>query len=76
MQVKIKQEIPAFKSVKLEITFYNLEDARMIEAMLAYNVSVPNIVYQSQDKRNKLQELMRQIREPLTEQLEKDMQCK
>lgn len=76
MQVKIKQEVPAFKPVTLEITFYNLEDARMIEAMLAYNVSVPNVVYQSQDKRNKLQELMRQIREPLTEQLKKDMQCK
>jgi len=72
MQVKIKQETVVFKPVTLEITFHNLEDARMIETMLGYNVSVPNVVYQTQDKQNRLGVLMRQIREPLTEQLAKE----
>ena len=72
MQVKIKQESRVFKPITLEITFDRLEDAQLFERMLAHNISVPSVVYTDDAVRRKeLADLMRKIREPLTEELEK-----
>lgn len=57
MQVKIKQETKVFKPVTLEITFETLEELKMLDDMLSWNVSIPEIVYE--DKKVKQEELLK-----------------
>lgn len=55
----------AFKPIV--ITLENLEEVELMYEMLAFNVSIPNIVYSdSQHKNEKLVELMRTIRNGIT----------
>lgn len=50
MQVKIKQEVPAFKPVSFELTFDTAEELTVIRDMLGWDSSIPELVYPG-DKR-------------------------
>ena len=45
MQVRIKQETKVFKPVTFEITFETQEEINLIENMLSWDVSIPEVVY-------------------------------
>ena len=45
MQVQIKKEPQVFKPVTFEITFETQEEIHLIENMLSWDVSVPEVVY-------------------------------
>lgn len=70
MQVKIKQEPQVFKPVTLEITFESKEELALMNAMLAYDISVPELVFeQDEDLQQKLTELMAKIDRVIVESL-------
>ena len=45
MKVQIKKEPQVFKPVTFEITFETQEEIHLIENMLSWDVSVPEVVY-------------------------------
>ena len=45
MKVQIKKEPQVFKPVTLEITFETQEEISLIENMLSWDVSIPELVY-------------------------------
>ena len=70
MQVKIKQEPQVFKPVTLEITFESKEELTLMNEMLAYDISVPELVFeQDEDLQQKLTELMAKIDRVIVESL-------
>ena len=70
MQVKIKQEQQVFKPVTLEITFESKEELTLMNEMLSYDISVPELVFeQDEDLQQKLTELMAKIDRVIVESL-------
>ena len=64
MQVQIKKEPQVFKPVTLEITFETLEELKMLDEMLSWNVSIPEIVYEHEKvQQEELLKLMTKIHE-------------
>ena len=70
MQVKIKQEPQVFKPVTLEITFESKEELTLMNEMLSYDISIPELVFeQDEDLQQKLTELMSKIDRVIVESL-------
>ena len=70
MQVQIKQEPKVFKPVTLEITFESKEELTLMNEMLSYDISVPELVFeQDEDLQQKLTELMDKIDRVIVESL-------
>ena len=70
MQVQIKQEPQVFKPVTLEITFESKEELTLMNEMLSYDFSVPELVFeQDEDLQQKLTELMVKINRVIVESL-------
>ena len=70
MQVKIKKETKVFKPVTLEITFESKEELTLMNEMLSYDISVPELVFeQDEDLQQKLTELMAKIDRVIVESL-------
>ena len=70
MQVKIKQERQVFKPVTIEITFESKEELTLMNEMLSYDISVPELVFeQDEDLQQKLTELMTKIYRVIVESL-------
>ena len=70
MQVQIKQEPQVFKPVTLEITFESKEELALMNEMLSYDISVPELVFeQDEDLQQKLTELMAKIYRVIAESL-------
>ena len=70
MQVKIKQEQQVFKPVTIEITFESKDELTLVNEMLSYDISVPELVFeQDEDLQQKLTELMAKIDRVIVESL-------
>ena len=70
MQVKIKQEQQVFKPVTIEITFESKDELTLMNEMLSYDISVPELVFeQDEDLQQKLTELMAKIDRVIVESL-------
>ena len=70
MQVKIKQEPKVFEPVTIEITFESKEELTLMNEMLSYDISVPELVFeQDEDLQQKLTELMGKINRVIVESL-------
>ena len=70
MQVQIKQKSKVFKPVTLEITFESKEELTLMNEMLSYDISVPELVFeQDEDLQQKLTELMDKIDRVIVESL-------
>ena len=70
MQVQIKQEPQGFKPVTLEITFESKEELTLMNEMLSYDISIPELVFeQDEDLQQKLTELMAKIDRVIVESL-------
>ena len=70
MQVKIKKEPEVFTPVTLEITFESKEELTLMNEMLSYDISVPELVFeQDEDLQQKLTELMDKIDRVIVESL-------
>ena len=70
MQVQIKQEPQVFKPATLEITFESKEELTLMNEMLSYDISVPELVFeQDEDLQQKLTELMVKINRVIVESL-------
>ena len=54
MQVKIKQEPQVFKPVTIEITFQSKDELTLIDDMLEWDVSIPELTY-PEDESTQLQ---------------------
>ena len=71
MQVQIKKESQVFKPVTIEITFESKEELTLMNEMLSYDISVPELVFeQDEDLQQKLTELMAKIDRVIVESLE------
>ena len=71
MQVQIKKESQVFKPVTIEITFESKEELTLMNEMLSYDISVPELVFeQDEDLQQKLTELMDKIDRVIVESLE------
>ena len=70
MQVQIKKESQIFKPVTIEITFESKEELTLMNEMLSYDFSVPEIVFeQDEDLQQKLTKLMVKIDRVIVEAL-------
>ena len=70
MQVKIKQEPKVFKPVTLEITFESEEELILMNEMLCYDISIPELVFeQDEDLQQNLTSLMSKIDRVIVESL-------
>ena len=70
MQVQIKKESQVFKPVTIEITFESKEELTLMNEMLSYDISVPELVFeQDEDLQQKLTELMTKIYRVIVESL-------
>ena len=70
MQVQIKKESQVFKPVTIEITFESKEELTLMNEMLSYDISVPELVFeQDEDLQQKLTELMVKIDRVIVESL-------
>ena len=70
MQVQIKKESQVFKPVTIEITFESKEELTLMNEMLSYDISVPELVFgQDEDLQQKLTELMAKIDRVIVESL-------
>ena len=70
MQVQIKKESQVFKPVTIEITFESKEELTLMNEMLSYDISVPELVFeQNEDLQQKLTELMAKIGRVIVESL-------
>ena len=70
MQVQIKKESKVFKPVTIEITFESKEELTLMNEMLSYDISVPEIVFeQDKDLQQKLTKLMVKIDRVIVESL-------
>lgn len=70
MQVQIKKEPQGFKPVTLEITFESKEELTLMNEMLSYDISIPELVFeQDEDLQQKLTELMAKIDRVIVESL-------
>ena len=70
MQVQIKKESQVFKPVTIEITFESKEELTLMNEMLSYDISVPELVFeQDEDLQQKLTELMDKIARVIVESL-------
>ena len=70
MQVQIKKESQVFKPVTIEITFESKEELTLMNEMLSYDISVPELVFeQDEDLQQKLAELMAKINRVIVESL-------
>ena len=62
MQVQIKQEPKVFKLVTLEITFESKEELTLIEDMLTWDISIPELTYpEDEAAQQRLMYLMKEI---------------
>lgn len=62
MQVKIKQDTQVFKPVTLEITFESKDELIMIEDMLMWDISIPELTYpEDEAAQQRLMYLMKEI---------------
>ena len=70
MQVKIKQEPKVFKPVTLEITFESKDELTLMNEMLSYDISIPELVFeQNEDLQQNLTSLMSKIDRVIVESL-------
>ena len=70
MQVQVKQEPQVFKPVTLEITFESKEELTLMNEMLSYDISIPELVFeQDEDLQQKLTKLMAKIDRVIVESL-------
>ena len=70
MQVQIKKESQVFKPVTIEITFESKEELTLMNEMLSYDISVPELVFeQDEDLQQKLKELMAKMDRVIVESL-------
>ena len=70
MQVQIKKEAQVFKPVTIEITFESKEELTLMNEMLSYDISVPELVFeQDEDLQQKLIELMAKTNRVIGESL-------
>ena len=70
MQVQIKKESKVFKPVTIEITFESKEELTLMNEMLSYDISVPELVFeQDGDLQQKLTKLMVKIDRGIVEAL-------
>lgn len=70
MQVQIKKESQVFKPVTIEITFESKEELTLMNEMLSYDISVPELVFeQDEDLQQKLTKLMVKIDRVIVESL-------
>ena len=70
MQVQIKQEPQVFKPVTLEITFESKEELTLMNEMLSYDISIPELVFeQDEDLQQTLTSLMAKIDRVIVESL-------
>ena len=70
MQVKIKQEPKVFKPVTLEITFESKDELTLMNEMLSYDISIPELVFeQDEDLQQNLTSLMSKIDRVIVESL-------
>jgi hypothetical protein len=67
---QIKKESQVFKPVTIEITFESKEELTLMNEMLSYDISVPELVFeQDEDLQQKLTELMAKIDRVIVESL-------
>ena len=70
MKVQIKQEPQVFKPVTLEITFESKEELTLMNEMLSYDISIPDLVFeQDEDLQRTLTSLMDKINRVIVESL-------
>ena len=70
MKVQIKQEPQVFKPVTLEITFESKEELTLMNEMLSYDISIPELVFeQDEDLQRNLTSLMAKIDRVIVESL-------
>ena len=70
MKVQIKQEPQVFKPVTLEITFESKGELTLMNEMLSYDISVPELVFeQDEDLQQTLTSLMAKIDRVIVESL-------
>ena len=70
MKVQIKQEPQVFKPVTLEITFESKEELTLMNEMLSYDISIPELVFeQDEDLQQTLTSLMAKIDHVIVESL-------
>ena len=70
MKVQIKQEPQVFKPVTLEITFESKEELTLMNEMLSYDISIPELVFeQDEDLQRTLTSLMDKINRVIVESL-------
>ena len=70
MKVQIKQEPQVFKPVTLEITFESKEELTLMNEMLSYDISIPELVFeQDEDLQQTLTSLMAKIDRVIVESL-------
>ena len=70
MKVQIKQEPQVFKPVTLEITFESEEELTLMNEMLSYDISIPELVFeQDEDLQQNLTSLMSKIDRVIVESL-------
>ena len=70
MKVQIKQEPQVFKPVTLEITFESEEELTLMNEMLSYDISIPELVFeQDEDLQRNLTSLMAKIDRVIVESL-------
>ena len=70
MKVQIKQEPQVFKPVTLEITFESKEELTLMNEMLSYDISIPELVFeQDEDLQRTLTSLMVKIDRVIVESL-------
>ena len=70
MQVQIKKEPQGFKPVTLEITFESKEELTLMNEMLSYDISIPELVFeQDEDLKRTLTSLMDKINRVIVESM-------
>ena len=70
MQVKIKQEPQVFKPVTIEITFQSKDELTLINDMLVWDVSIPELTYpEDESTQLRLRRLMNELHAVIVESL-------
>ena len=70
MQVKIKQEPQVFKPVTIEITFQSKDELTLINDMLVWDVSIPELTYpEDESTQLRLRHLMGELHAVIVESL-------
>ena len=70
MQVQIKKESQVFKPVTIEITFQSKDELTLINDMLEWDVSIPELTYpEDESTQLRLRRLMNELHAVIVESL-------